>query len=50
MCMAFHPTKPGILAAGSFTGEIIIWDISSEDLKELHRSEIDEYFHRDSVT
>jgi WD40 repeat protein len=50
MCLAFHPSRPGVLAGGSFTGEVLLWDLGIPDMPELHRSEIDEYFHRDSVT
>lgn len=31
MALKFHPTKPSILAGGSFNGEIFLWDISKED-------------------
>ena len=28
--VAFHPTMPSLLAAGTYNGEILIWDISEE--------------------
>lgn len=51
MCLAFHPSKPNILAAGCFSGEILLFDISGQDgAIELGKSQVDEYFHRESVT
>lgn len=30
-CVAFHPTVPTLVAAATFSGEILLWDISSTD-------------------
>lgn len=49
MCLAFHPSKPSILAAGLFTGQILIFDLSASET-ELCKSEMDEYYHRESIT
>lgn len=46
--MSYHPSKPNILAVGSFSGEISLYDTSTSE--ELAKSELDEYFHRESVT
>ena len=31
MSLAFHPSKPSILAGGNFNGEIFLWDLSKDD-------------------
>ena len=58
MCLSFHHEKPNVLAVGFFTGidyeliwigKITVFDISLAD-NELCSSEVDEYFHRESVT
>ncbi|KAM3132067.1 hypothetical protein pb186bvf_015811 [Paramecium bursaria] len=48
MCLQFHPTKPNILAAGSFNGELYLLDITAQ--VEIAHSQIDDYFHRESIT
>jgi len=30
-CVAFHPTHPALVAAGSFNGEVYVWDLSAGD-------------------
>ena len=30
-CVAFHPTHPALVAAGSFNGELYVWDLSAEE-------------------
>ena len=52
--VAFHPDEPMILAAGMTNGEINIWntdfdDARGEAAKLLHKSEADEYFHREPI-
>ena len=27
-CVAFHPTKPNVVAAGSLDGEVMVWDLA----------------------
>jgi len=46
--VAFHPTDPLILAGGTLNGEIYLWNISQEE-PQICKSEIDEYYHRESV-
>ena len=31
MCIACHPKKPALIAAGSYYGEVIVWDTSSAE-------------------
>ena len=49
MCVACHPTIPSLVAAGSFNGEIIIWNTAEADEKLLATSEIGDYFHREPI-
>jgi len=55
-CLAFHPSKPTILAAGLFTGEIRVWDIGGDDTEENEgemlqaTSSVDDLFHREPIT
>jgi len=46
--VAFHPTDALILAGGTLNGEIYLWNISQEE-PQICKSEIDEYYHRESV-
>lgn len=48
MTVAYHPLIPSIVAAGSYNGEIIVWDLSvGESLLAI--SPITEYSHKDPV-
>eukprot|EP00933_Yihiella_yeosuensis_P016702 TRINITY_DN14163_c0_g3_i1.p1 TRINITY_DN14163_c0_g3~~TRINITY_DN14163_c0_g3_i1.p1 ORF type:complete len:584 (-),score=112.58 TRINITY_DN14163_c0_g3_i1:73-1824(-) len=50
MCLAFHPTKPGFLAGGTYNGELQIWNTAESDLDPLvASSSIDDYFHREAI-
>ncbi|GAB5362381.1 hypothetical protein AAMO2058_000792000 [Amorphochlora amoebiformis] len=48
-CLAFHPTKPSLLAAGLFTGEVRLWDITQQEDPLIASSLIDDYFHREPI-
>lgn len=44
-----HPKYPSILAAGTYSGEVLVWDTNfAEPL--IAKTEIDDYFHREPVT
>ncbi|KAG5190033.1 WD40-repeat-containing domain protein [Tribonema minus] len=49
MCLCCHPTHPAIVAAGSFNGEVLVWNTAADD-PLLGVSQIDDYFHREPVT
>lgn len=31
MCIKCHPINPSIIAAGSFNGEVIVWDVNTPE-------------------
>ncbi|CAN0327427.1 unnamed protein product [Pylaiella littoralis] len=49
MCVSCHPLSPAIIAAGSFNGEVVVWD-TSRDEPLLATTKIDDLFHREPVT
>jgi hypothetical protein len=49
MCVAFHPKNPSLVAAGSFNGEVFVWDTEPEEYR-FYASGIGDYFHREPVT
>ncbi|KAF4045262.1 WD domain G-beta repeat [Phytophthora infestans] len=49
MCVAFHPQNPSVVAAGSFNGEVFVWDMEPAEYK-FYSSGIGDYFHREPVT
>ena len=48
MCISCHPQKPSLVAAGSYNGEIIVWDLTAPE-QPLGISPILEYTHKDFV-
>eukprot|EP00516_Mucochytrium_quahogii_P007350 CAMPEP_0203765024 /NCGR_PEP_ID=MMETSP0098-20131031/18187_1 /ASSEMBLY_ACC=CAM_ASM_000208 /TAXON_ID=96639 /ORGANISM=" , Strain NY0313808BC1" /LENGTH=580 /DNA_ID=CAMNT_0050661239 /DNA_START=538 /DNA_END=2277 /DNA_ORIENTATION=+ len=52
MCVAPHPCKPSVVAAGSFNGEVMVWDTVRQDRGEdtmIGCSQIEDYSHREPV-
>ncbi|KAF0715863.1 hypothetical protein AaE_011243, partial [Aphanomyces astaci] len=49
MCVAHHPTNPAVVAAGSFNGELMVWNTSLEE-PLVATSGIGDYFHREPIT
>lgn len=50
MCLAYHPTVPSIVAAGSFNGEVLYWDLAKGADQPAIVSPIAEYTHTEPVT
>jgi len=49
-CVRCHPEKPAIIAAGSFNGEVIVWDVGSASPEEpIGLSPIVEFCHKEPV-
>eukprot|EP00904_Undaria_pinnatifida_P001983 jgi/Undpi1/11786/HiC_scaffold_4.g01485.m1 len=49
MCVSCHPRSPAVVAAGSFNGEVVVWD-TSKDEPLIGMTKIDDLFHREPVT
>jgi hypothetical protein len=49
MCVQYHPINPSIIAAGSFNGEIIVWDLTNPE-SPLAVSAITEYSHKQPIS
>jgi len=49
-CIKFHPDQPALLASGTYSGEIMIWDVSAEADPLLFTSRSSEYAHREPIT
>jgi len=47
--VAFHPVQPSIVIAGSFNGEILMWDLNQDECL-VASSTIDDYYHREPVS
>ena len=48
MCVKYHPTIPSLLIAGSYHGEIILWDLTNIE-QPLAISEIIDYSHKEPI-
>ena len=51
MSVACHPELPALVAAGTFNGEVYVWDTSIDDERpmQIAATRIDDYFHREAV-
>ena len=49
MCVQFHPVLPNIVAAGSFNGEVVLWDLNATD-QTPSISPIADYSHKEPIT
>ena len=50
MSVACHPELPAVVAAGTFNGEVYVWDTSIDDERpmQIAATRIDDYFHREA--
>eukprot|EP00656_Telonema_subtile_P012382 TRINITY_DN16228_c0_g1_i9.p1 TRINITY_DN16228_c0_g1~~TRINITY_DN16228_c0_g1_i9.p1 ORF type:complete len:630 (+),score=174.50 TRINITY_DN16228_c0_g1_i9:140-2029(+) len=49
-CLRFHPTQPAILVCGTYSGELIAWDVTAAGEALLFSSKISDYSHREPVS
>ncbi|XP_072273572.1 cytoplasmic dynein 2 intermediate chain 2-like [Pyxicephalus adspersus] len=49
MCLAFHPSRPSIIAGGLYNGEVLVWDISRADDPLIGRTGLSIDSHTDPV-
>jgi len=49
-CLAFHPVEPAILVSGSYSGEIIAWDVTADNEPMKFCSRVSDYSHREPVS
>ncbi|XP_068104626.1 cytoplasmic dynein 2 intermediate chain 2 isoform X2 [Hyperolius riggenbachi] len=49
MCLAFHPSRPSIIAGGLFNGEVLVWDTSRVDDPLIGRTGLLTDSHTDAV-
>ncbi|XP_065709608.1 cytoplasmic dynein 2 intermediate chain 2 [Patagioenas fasciata] len=49
MCVAFHPSRPSLIAGGLFSGELVVWDTSRTEDPVLWRTGMTDDTHTDPV-
>ena len=49
MCCEFHPQHPALLAGGTYSGEVYVWDLSREGDAQRFKSVITELSHREPI-
>ena len=48
--LAFHPTAPALVAGGTLTGALMVWDLSREEDNLRGQSRITDYSHKAPIT
>ncbi|XP_055397293.1 cytoplasmic dynein 2 intermediate chain 2 isoform X2 [Bubalus kerabau] len=49
MCLAFHPTRPSLVAGGLYSGEVLVWDMSRPEDPLVWRTGLTDDTHTDPV-
>lgn len=50
MCVAFHPTEPALIAGGTFSGEVRLWNTGIETDPLLASSGLSELGHKEPIS
>ena len=50
MCVAFHPTEPALIAGGTFSGEVRVWNTGAEMDPLLASSGFSELGHKEPIS
>ncbi|NXL46370.1 WDR34 protein, partial [Podilymbus podiceps] len=49
MCLAFHPSRPSLIAGGLFSGELVVWDTGRTEDPVVWRTGMTDDTHTDPV-
>ena len=49
MCCEFHPQHPALVAGGTYSGEVYVWDLSREGDAQRFKSIVTDLSHREPV-
>lgn len=49
MCLSFHPSEPAVVAGGSFSGEVLVWNTGREGDPLLASSGFTDLGHKEPV-
>ncbi|DBA85408.1 TPA: WD repeat-containing protein 34 [Trebouxia sp. C0005] len=49
-CCAYHPQQAGLIAGGSYTGDVYVWDLSQEGDFQVFKSTLSASSHQEPVT
>ena len=50
MCVAFHPSQPALIAGGTFSGEVWLWNIGIETDPLLASSGLSDLGHKEPIS
>lgn len=50
MCISFHPELPSLIAGGTFSGDVVVWDTNNNENPIVANSKINETSHHESVS
>ena len=50
MCVAFHPTQPALIAGGTFSGEVRLWNTGIETDPLLASSGLSDLGHKEPIS